>query len=167
MKIIRLPLIATLGILSITTVQTHASPSGFFSGGEMTLDTFGYWGSRDKDGNSKGAWGPGIGASYFFTDNFGAGVETYNDAFTLPYLLNVNGTFRYPVSISGIVLSPYAFAGVGRQWNHAPQWLGHVAAGIEYPVRPEISVFTDVRGVFPTETKNNAMIRFGFRFKFK
>ena len=106
--------------------------------------------------------GYGAGLNYFFTENWGVGVDSYADAFTVPYLLNGNVFFRYP--LQELSLAPYAFAGVGREWTHAPQWQGDFGGGIEYRWKPAMAFFTDVRWVIPDETDNYLVWRFGFRF---
>ncbi|HLX71015.1 MAG TPA: hypothetical protein VKV04_15420 [Verrucomicrobiae bacterium] len=164
MKKIRLALILAMGFFGITRV--HAQSSDLFSAHEASFDLFGFYGSRDKGGSSSSAAGPGVGFNYFFTQNFGIGADSYADAFTWPYLLNANGIFRY--HIPGVCAAPYAFAGFGREWWHAPQWMGDVGGGIEYrPEHRNAGLFVDVRGVFPTETKDYAVVRFGIRFIFR
>jgi hypothetical protein len=130
-----------------------------------SIDALGFFASRDKGGSSDNALGPGVGLNYFFTENWGAGVDTYADAFEVPYLLNVSGIYRYP--IRNRRFAPYGFAGVGRQWEHAAQWMGHLGAGVEYSLQRRTSVFADLRGVFPDRTKDYAVLRFGFRFELR
>jgi len=137
--------------------------SDLYSEKELSLDAFGFGATRDKDGNSTTAWGPGVGINYFFTRNLGAGADTYSDAFTIPYNLNFSGIFRYPIADSRFAV--YGIGGFGRQWKYSAQWLGHVGAGGEYRFNPKWSFFTDIRGEFPTETKDYALFRFGFRIK--
>jgi len=132
---------------------------------EASLDTFGFYSSQNKGGHQGDTWGLGVAGNYFFTQNFGASAETYMDAFTIPYLLNLNAIYRFPLKQSA--LAPYGFAGFGRQWDHAAQWLGDLGVGIEYRFRPQMGAFFDARGVFPSETKDYAVLRFGFRFLFK
>lgn len=100
--------------------------------------------------------------NYFLTENFGVGADSYADAFEPPYLLNASGIFRYPFGAPG--LAPYVFAGFGRQWDHAAQWLGHVGAGVEYRLNPETGIFVDAREVFAAKTDDYILVRFGFRF---
>lgn len=163
MKKIGLALILAIEFLGPAGVlaQSHEP----YSAQEPSLDLFGFYGSRDKGGGSSSAWGPGVGFNYFFTQNFGVGADSYADAFTLPYLLNANGIFRYPIPQTCI--APYAFAGFGREWWHAPQWMGDVGVGVEYRLQPQFGLFADARGVFPTQTKDYAVVRFGLRFVFR
>jgi hypothetical protein len=163
-------LIIALGLLACDL--SRAQTSDVFTANELSLDAFGFYGSQNKDGGS-GAWGPGAGINYFFTQNFGIGADTYADAFNSPYLLNANGIFRFPISRSYV--APYVFAGFGRQWEHEPRWTGDFGGGIEYRLSrqirpdlvPQVGLFADVRGVFPTEAGNFAVLRFGIRFALK
>jgi hypothetical protein len=125
---------------------------------------FGGYATRDKGGADQDAAGPGIGVNYFFTENFGIGADTYADAFEPPYLLTTSGIFRYPLGDSG--LAPYAFAGFGRQWDHAAQWMGHLGAGAEFRFNAHTGFFIDARRVFPVNTDDFALWRFGFRVAF-
>jgi opacity protein-like surface antigen len=162
MKNKKMMFIIGLGILTCAGAQ--AQSTDLYSSHEWNVDTYGFYAGKDKGGN-KDAWGIGLGGSYFFTRNIGAGADTYMDAFTVPYLLNANGIFRYPIGQSR--LAPYGFGGFGRQWDHAAQLLGHVGVGLEYRFKPTMGAFFDAREVFPTETKDYAVLRFGFRFVFK
>ena len=92
------------------------------------------------------------------------GADTYADAFEAPYLLNFSGIYRYPIQDMGF--APYAFAGFGRQWEHAAQWTGHIGAGIEYRVNMHTGVFFDGRRVFTDITKDYSLWRFGLRLGF-
>jgi hypothetical protein len=157
-------IIFLIGLGMLVSAGAVAQSTDLYSSHEASLDAFGFYGSRDKGGNHD-AWGMGVGANYFFTRNIGAGADTYMDAFTIPYLLNVDGIYRFPLKQRG--LAPYGFAGIGRQWDHAAQWLGHVGVGIEYRWRPQLGAFFDAREVFPSETQDYAVLRFGFRFVFK
>lgn len=145
------------------TDRFNFSPHGAtFAPNELSLDLFGETASRDRNNSDHRAWGPGAAGNYFFTQNFGAGAEIYGDAFNKPYLLNIMGEARYP--IESLSLAPYAFAGVGRQWTYAAQWLGHIGGGVEYRFNPKTGVFVDARHVFAGQDYN--LVRFGFRLLF-
>lgn len=169
MKKIGLGLILAIGCILTTNVLAQ-SYYDLYRAQEPSLDILGFYASHDKGGGSSSAAGPGVGFNYFFTQYLGVGADTYADAFTLPYLLNANGIFRYPIPRTCI--APYAFAGFGREWWHAPQWMGDFGGGVEYRLnqiggmRTPIGLFVDARGVFPTETRDYAVVRFGFRLVF-
>ena len=150
------------GIAAFATVSTTRAVS--FDGNEFTGDVFGFWGSRDKGGADKSAFGYGAAVNYFFTPYWGANAETYSDAFEVPYNINFSGIFRYPFEEHK--LAPYGFAGFGRQWDHAAQWTCHLGAGVEYRLTDKNGAFVDIRGIFPDDTKEYTMIRFGLRFRF-
>ncbi|SRR5260221_1599251 len=135
-----------------------------YSRNEFSLDVFGAYASRNKYGDDISAWGPGVGVNYFLTENFGFGADTYADAFNWPYMLNTTAIFRYPIGKTGF--APYAYVGFGRQWSHATQWFADMAGGIEFRFNPRTGFFTDLRGMFPGETDNYLLWRFGFRFAF-
>jgi len=139
-----------------------APGSASFAANELSLDLFGETASRDRNNSDRRAWGPGAAANYFFTRNFGAGGEIYGDAWNKPYLLNVMGEARYP--FESISVSPYAMAGLGRQWTYAAQWLGFIGGGVEYRFNTKTGVFLDAREVFAGKDYN--LIRFGFRLVF-
>jgi hypothetical protein len=162
MKNKTLSLVVALGILGTSGAVAQ---NDLYSANEASLDLFGFYGSRDKSGHKGDAWGIGAGGNYFFTENIGAGLDTYADAFELPYLLNASGIYRYP--IRDTAFAPYGFGGFGREWTHAAQWMGHVGLGIEYRMQHQTGVFLDAREVFPSETKDYAVVRFGFRLRFK
>jgi hypothetical protein len=169
MKKIRLAFILAIGCVVTTSVL--AQSYDLYTGHEASLDLMGFYASRDKGGGNSSAAGTGLGFNYFITQYLGVGADTYADAFTWPYLLNANAIFRYPIPRTSI--APYAFAGFGREWWHAPQWMGDFGAGAEYRLSQigrwehPIGFFADVRGVFPGETRDYAVVRFGFRLVFK
>ena len=115
-------IVSTIGLVSVLVPATVCAQGDLFGGHEVSLDLLGFYGSKDKGGGDHNAWGYGAGLNYFFTENWGVGVDSYADAFTVPYLLNGNVFFRYP--LQELSLAPYAFAGVGREWTHAPHGKG-------------------------------------------
>src|SRR6185437_5105415 len=135
-----------------------------FSSEELSIDAFGYSANRNRNGADQTAWGPGAAANYYFNQYFGVGGETYSDAFNKPYLLNALGEARYP--IEWLSLSPYAFAGFGRQWTYSAQWLGHFGGGVEWRFAPKTGVFVDARHVFAGNTSDYTLVRFGIRLVF-
>ena len=85
----------------------------------------------------RGEW---VWVEIFSTRNIGVGAIIHMDAFTIPYLLNVEAIYRYPLQRTGF--APYGFGGIGRQWDHAAQWLGHIGVGIGSTMAAEIgSIF--------------------------
>jgi hypothetical protein len=156
----RVLLISIMGVLGFLPAQVRSND--LFQPHEMSVDFHGFFATRDKNGSGRDAWGYGAGFNYFFTENFGLGADTYSDAFTVPYMLNTSGIYRYPIRNAN--LAPYGFAGFGRQWDHEAQWHGYLGGGVEYRWKPGMGFFGDIRWVIPGETSNYTVIRFGFRF---
>jgi hypothetical protein len=106
----------------------------------------------------------GLGANYFFTEFFGAGVETRFEEFDWPNQVNVSLFARYPME--KYRLAPYLYGGGGRQFRDGTQWLAHIGAGVDYRIRPYLGLFGDVRGNFPGKDSDFALFRIGLRFRF-
>jgi hypothetical protein len=133
----------------------HAS--SYFDSGERQVDVF-------TTSTDNGKLGIGAGLNYFFTQFFGAGVETRAEKFDWPNQVNGHLYARYP--IDEYRLAPYAFGGFGREFHDHPQWQGHIGGGVDYRFRSGIALFTDIRETFPTETKDYVLWRFGLRIIF-
>jgi hypothetical protein len=159
----KLLVLAVAGLV-ITSTQIGRALD-LYTCNELSLDVYGFTASRDKGGGNNQAAGPGAGINYFFNRYLGVGADTYADAFTLPYLLNGNAILRYPINRTPVAV--YGFGGFGREWWHAPQWLGDIGAGGEYRFWRNTGAFIDLRGVFPQNTDNYWVLRFGFRITFK
>jgi opacity protein-like surface antigen len=129
----------------------------------LSYDLFGNWATHDKDGDDNNALGIGAGVNYFFTENMGVGLDTYTDGIRLPYMLNGSFIYRF---VPGGAINPYAFAGLGKQWDHASQWTGHLGGGAEYNWTTGMGVFLDGRLVLPADTDNYGLFRLGVRFGF-
>jgi hypothetical protein len=155
-----------LGVLGsgAAFAQTSDMNTDLYTCGETSVDIAGMFATRDKDGIKHDTWGMAAGLNYFFIKYVGVGAETYFDAWEVPYLVNGDAYLRYPIMHTG--LAPYGFGGGGREWTHAPQWMGHVGVGIEYRFHPGFGAFFDAREVFPDHTKDYAVLRFGFRLSF-
>jgi hypothetical protein len=128
-----------------------------------SYDLYGIFATHDKDGDDEDELGLGAGVNYFFNDNMGFGADSYIDGVEWPYLLN--GSFIYRFSQLQ-TLTPYAYAGFGRQWAHAAQWTGHFGGGAEYNLGSSKSIFADARLVLPDKTDNYTVVRVGVRFGF-
>jgi hypothetical protein len=164
MKNFKQLLVMAVAGLAVTSTQ-FGRAFDLYTCNELSLDVFGYTASRDKGGGDHQAWGPGAGVNYFFNEYLGIGAESYSDAFTLPYLLNGSAILRYPINRSPFAV--YGFGGFGREWTHAPQWMEFLGAGGEYRFWRNTRAFLDLRGIFPHETDDNWLLRFGFRITFK
>ncbi len=174
MNIKKTVLVGALGLMTASGIQADSSlsdrltiaPTGSgYHPSEMSLDLFGFYGSHNRGGGNEDAFGPGVGVNYFFTRNVGISLDSYADAFKVPYLLNASAIYRYPVGETG--LAPYALAGFGRQWRYAAQWTGHIGGGLEYRLNSNTGIFSDFRRVFADVSKDYTVVRFGFRFSFR
>ena len=104
------------------------------------------------------------GSITFITRNVGVDVHTYADAFKTPYNINFSGIYRYPIENSAF--APYGFGGVGRQWEYHAQWLFHLGLGGEFRMNELTGLFVDWRRVFPLDTRDYSLFRFGVRLGF-
>jgi hypothetical protein len=129
----------------------------------LSYDLFGNFATHDKDGDDGNALGVGAGVNYFFSDSMGIGLDTYTDGIRLPYMLNASFIYRF---VTDGTISPYAFAGIGKQWDHASQWTGHLGGGAEYNWRSGMGIFLDGRFVLADETSNYGLFRLGVRLGF-
>ena len=78
-----------------------------------------------------GQLGAGVGISYFFTRNFGAGLEAYSENTTGTFIDSASGnlTLRFPLGQGG--LAPYVFGGGGQQFDKTKLWFGQAGGGLE------------------------------------
>ena len=118
--------------------------------------------THDKDSNDDSTWGPTIGVNYHFNQNIGVGLDTFTDGLRWPYLLNASFIYTFA---NESAFSPYAFAGLGRQWEHTPQWTAHLGGGLEYTLTAWPSIFVDGRYVLAQEN-SYGLLRFGVRLRF-
>ena len=136
-----------------------------FEAKEFSLDLFGVGATRDRENfGDDDTIGLGAGVNYYFTRYFGASAETYIDDWDLPNHIDFSALARYPIEKWS--LAPYVLLGFGRQYHDDPQWTGHIGGGAEFRFNRMTGVFVDVRGVFPEDSPNLAMWRFGVRLKF-
>jgi hypothetical protein len=160
-QIIHMKMISKLSLIGFLLLL--ASPGNAQPPTGLSYDLFGAYATRDKDGNGDNTWGLGLGVNYFLTENMGVGVDTYTDGIRVPYMLNASFIYRFATWRS---IDPYAFAGFGRQWEHASQWTGHFGGGAEYNLKLGPSIFLDGRLVLPGDTGTYGLIRFGVRLRF-
>jgi len=110
--------------------------------------------------------GAGLGLSYFFTRNVGIGAEAYSEDISGPFIdsASANLIARFPIGESGF--APYVFGGGGHQFDLNKVSFGQAGGGVEFRFTPKVGVFTDVRMVWPNETKYYGVARLGLRFAF-
>jgi len=131
---------------------------------EVSLDLFGTYADRDKNGAAGDFWGGGLGLNYFLTRYIGIGADSYIEEWKAPYRLNGSLFLRVPIDSLG--LAPYAFGGGGREWKYSVQWTEHVGGGLELRFNRNVGIFADGRRVFCDVTPDYWLARFGLRLVF-
>ena len=153
-------IITTTLALIITTALTQFASA---ENAQLSYDLFGVVATHDKDGDDGNALGIGLGVNYFFSDQMGVGLDTYTDGIRLPYMLNASFIYRF---INDGMFKPYAFTGLGKQWDHASQWTGHIGGGAQYDWKSGMGLFADARFVLAQEESNYGLFRLGVRWGF-
>jgi hypothetical protein len=171
--------LAATSVLGTEAENASQRPEGcdacqLYRAGELSFDLFGSGSlgkySVDHLSTSRirhnGRLGAGAGLSYFFTRNFGLGAEAYSEDTSGPFIdsASANLIFRLPIGKGG--LAPYALAGGGHQFDLNEVSFCQAGGGLEYRFTPRVGIFTDVRMVWPDETKYFAVARLGLRFAF-
>ncbi len=186
MKSILTSSVAALALLSVSafageTIVAKSAPApepeSFynaheFSGGLSALLGFrsGSLGENATWGNST-AWGVDVEATYFFTKNWGIGLEgSYIDLGRPVFGTALNAYLRAPLG-EGSRVAIYLFGGVGGLYGGGDgRFEGHGGAGIEYRFTPKFGIFTDCRHVWVDGSGDNiprfGEARAGFRFVF-
>jgi hypothetical protein len=193
MKSIGIAFIISCGLLGIAFA---GSPTYSYSGKEAKapepllcfhehewqFDIFGQY-SVGEGPNQAGlfrdhGWGGGVGINYFFTRNFGLGVDAAwlrakeSDGGDITTIHNFTGSLIFRAPIDHLCLAPYLYAGGGCSVD-GDQWAtAHAGAGLEWRITPEkYGVFLDGRWTylgdrFGSEDLNFFSTRVGFRFVF-
>ena len=131
---------------------------------DVTLDLFGTWATQDRFGNDDDRFGGGLGVTAFFVRYFGISADSWIEDWRTPYRGNASVLLRLPVGQSG--LAPYAIGGGGRQWKYVPQWSLHAGGGVQLKLNPHTALFGDWRRVFPEDTDEYHLVRFGINAGF-
>lgn len=154
MKILKWIVLVGAGLF--ITQQSYAQKN-------FSYDLYGVYATRDKDGSDDDEFGLGVGVNYFFDEHMGVGLDSYAASIDWPYMLNASFIYR----LSQVKpVTPYAFAGFGRQWEHAAQWTGHIGGGAEFDLRSGTTLFADARLVLADKTSNYGVVRVGVRLGF-
>jgi len=135
-----------------------------FRAPDFTVDLFGTWANKDRFGADDDNFGGGLGFTFFFIRYLGISADSYIEEWKLPYRANASLVARIPVGQSG--LAPYAFGGGGRQWKYVTQYTAHAGAGLQLKLNPYTALFGDWRRVFPEETDDHHLVRFGLNVGF-
>lgn len=163
------------------------SDSALFRAHEFQIDLFGTLGFSSSESEQlfdEETGGGGIGLNYFFTRNFGIGIEGMvfdTDGDTLGSTA-VNFFVRAPIGNSGLAL--YGLAGAGILFNtdgievdggslssddnnDDVVFETHVGLGVEYRFTKNFGVFTDARYTFADRDDSDFFSgRAGFRIAF-
>jgi hypothetical protein len=110
--------------------------------------------------------GAGLGGNYFFTRNFGLGVDAYAEGTSGVFVdsASINMILRFPLGQSGF--APYIFGGGGHQFDLAKLSFGQGGAGMEFRFCEHLGMFVDARVVIPNQTKYYGLGRAGLRLAF-
>lgn len=108
------------------------------------------------------AWGGGVGINYFFTRNFGLGVDAAwldvkedprfgraNADSQTTTMHNFSGSVIWRFPVDRLCLAPYVYAGGGLHVD-GDQWASaHGGVGLEYRIKPNrFGVFVDGRWTY-------------------
>ncbi len=135
-----------------------------FKAPDVTLDLFGTWADQDRFGGKDPRFGGGMGVTAYFARWFGISADSWIDEWKAPYRANASVLLRAPLGQSG--LAPYAIGGGGRQWKTVPQWSLHAGGGLQLKLNPYTALFGDWRRIFPEDTDDYNLVRFGLNVGF-
>ena len=166
-------LLLTATSFDVIAQESSDSPD-LFSAKETSLDLFGSAsaGQQTVDHlsglkiNRDLRLGAGAGLNYFMTRNFGFGADAYSENIGHSFIdsTSINLIGRLPLGTSGF--APYAYGGVGHQFDPNGVWFGQAGAGIEYRFTRKFGTFVDARYVFTDGTSNYGLARIGIRCTF-
>ncbi len=154
-----------------TTTQSTRTDGGTdsyepFPANQLSLQAFGTYATRDREGASTDMGGGGLGLTYFFLRYVGIGADTYIEEWKWPYRVNGSAILRLPLPEQFSKLAVYGFGGGGRQFKDIPQFTWHGGGGLEYKFTRNLGLFADAREVFPDKTANYTLVRAGVTFGF-
>jgi len=150
----------------VTTTKWGRTGSEPFPARQLSLQAFGTYATRDREGFRADQGGGGIGLTYFFTRYVGLGADTYVEEWKLPYRINGSVILRLPLPEQFSKLAVYGFGGGGREFKDVPQFTWHGGGGLEYKFCRYFGLFADAREVFPDKTASYTLVRAGANFGF-
>ncbi|HXI83436.1 MAG TPA: hypothetical protein VNL17_05020 [Verrucomicrobiae bacterium] len=151
---------------TVTTKKWDNTSCEPFPSNQLSLQAFGTYATRDREGSTKEELGGGLGLTYFFTRYVGLGADTYIAEWKLPYRVNGSVILRLPLPEQLSKLAVYGFGGGGRQFKDIPQYTWHGGGGLEYKFCRQLGLFADAREVFPDKTANYTLVRAGVNVGF-
>lgn len=149
----------------------------YYGANEFSVDVFGQVRTDDFDDERLGA---GIGFNYFFTQNWGIGIEgsAENTSGVFLEATRANLIYRIPINRSAI----YVFAGAGANFCVPPEpesaleqgdadeggdkWGLGIGVGIEHRFHKHFAAFADVRLDKVEDRGATALARVGIRLPF-
>jgi len=137
-----------------------------FPANQLSLQAFGTYATRDREGFRADQGGGGLGLTYFFLRYVGIGTDTYIEEWKWPYRVNGSAILRLPLPEQFSKLAVYGFGGGGREFKDIPQYTWHGGGGLEYKFSRHLGIFADAREVFPDKTANYTLVRGGVSFGF-
>ncbi|HSY17241.1 MAG TPA: outer membrane beta-barrel protein [Candidatus Acidoferrales bacterium] len=140
-----------------------------YAANEFSADAFSSLSVDKQSANGSrrgGRLGLGIGGNYFFNRYFGVGADAYSENVSGPFIdsMSASAIGRFP--INDTPFAPYAFAGLGHQFDLVQQTFGQIGAGLEYRMTEHMGFFGDIRVVIPDKTDSYGLFRAGFRWRF-
>jgi hypothetical protein len=150
-------------VVTTEPVDTSYEP---FPSNQLSLQAFGTYATRDREGERTDMGGGGLGLTYFFTRYVGIGADTYIEEWKWPYRVNGSAILRLPLPEQFSKLAVYGFGGGGREFKDIPQFTWHGGGGLEYKFTRNLGLFADAREVFPDKTANYTLVRAGVSFGF-
>ena len=170
--------IAALALVSLTTAAFAGQPmtthtgkkviipqEACFGETELQLDVYGAYAS--SDGSHGSGFGGGLGVNYYFTRNFGVGLDaTLVEGNTGEVFAGtVSFLARYPFEIGHICLAPYAKVGGGVEVDGSPEGMISVGGGLEWRINSRMGFFGE--GTYNFARENEYIgVRAGLRFIF-
>jgi hypothetical protein len=150
----------------VTTTKWGNTSGEPFPAYQLSLQAFGTYATRGREGGSKKELGGGLGLTYFFTRYVGLGADTYVAEWKLPYRVNGSVILRLPLPEQLSHLAVYGFGGGGREFKDVPQFTWHGGGGLEFKFCRQLGLFADVREVFPDKTASYTLARAGVNIGF-
>ena len=175
------------GSLTLSNKEYKApAPELCFGDQEWQFDLFGQYTvgeGPDHAGPVRDhGWGGGVGLNYFFTRNFGLGIDAAwlygkepghgNGGSHKTTIHNFSGSLIYRMPIDHLCLAPYLYVGGGYAVDGVDWATAHTGVGVEYRITPQkFGVFLDGRWTyygdrFGRGDLNNFSTRLGFRVIF-
>lgn len=148
----------------------------YYRANEFSVDVFGQVRTDDFNDERLGA---GVGINYFYTQNWGIGLEgsAENTSGVFVEAVRVNAIYRIPINRSAI----YVFAGGGANFCVPPEesapgspdsesggdkWAFCLGVGVEHRFHEHFGVFSDIRLDKIEDRGATALARVGFRIPF-